>query len=106
MRTCWAFRSASEYTAIVVTPSRRAVRAIRHTISPRLAINSRRIIALCPIPISHAKHAEARGCRFLRTGQRERQPQDFARVERIDDPIVPKPRGGVVRMSLALELLA
>src|SRR6266852_4282542 len=36
--TCSAPRSASEYTATVRTPSRRAVRITRQAISPRLAI--------------------------------------------------------------------
>src|SRR5712664_4579824 len=36
--TWLALRSASEYTATVRTPSRRAVRITRHAISPRLAI--------------------------------------------------------------------
>ena len=36
--TCSASRSASEYTATVRMPSRRAVRATRQAISPRLAI--------------------------------------------------------------------
>src|SRR5437879_7225043 len=38
-RLTWlALRSASEYTATVRTPSRRAVRITRHAISPRFAI--------------------------------------------------------------------
>src|SRR5258705_9515379 len=38
-RLTWrALRSASEYTATVRIPSRRAVRITRHAISPRLAI--------------------------------------------------------------------
>src|SRR5215470_10758363 len=36
--TCSASTSASEYTATVRTPIRRAVRATRHEISPRFAI--------------------------------------------------------------------
>ena len=36
----------------------------------------------------------------------QRQAQHAARVERIDDAIVPEPRRGIVRMSLALVLLA
>src|SRR5437763_14810703 len=39
-RTCRASRSASEYTATVWIPSRRAVRMTRQAISPRLAISS------------------------------------------------------------------
>ena len=39
--TCGLSRSASEQTAIVAIPMRRAVRAIRTAISPRLAISSR-----------------------------------------------------------------
>ena len=39
-------------------------------------------------------------------GQGQRQSQDAARVERIDDAIIPEPRGRVVRMPLTLELLA
>src|SRR3989441_8783181 len=40
-RLTWlALRSASEYTATVRTPSRRAVRITRHAISPRLAIRT------------------------------------------------------------------
>src|SRR5690242_19410482 len=38
MRTCSAPSSASEYTATVESPMRRAVRMMRQAISPRLAI--------------------------------------------------------------------
>src|SRR6185295_5526573 len=55
---------------------------------------------------SHPEDAEAR----LRNGlfERQRQPQReaAARVDRIDDAIVPQPRGGVIRITLLLVLLA
>ncbi len=52
MRTCNASSSASEWTATVAIPMRRAVRMTRHAISPRLAIsileNTRAAPALAP----------------------------------------------------------
>src|SRR6185295_7624520 len=55
---------------------------------------------------SHPEDAEAR----LRYGllERQRQPQReaAARVDRVDDAIVPQPRGGVIRIALFFVLLA
>src|SRR5688572_4484104 len=55
---------------------------------------------------SHAEHAEARFLvgRVASRGQRE--PEHPARIGRIDDAVVPEARGGVVRVALALVLLA
>src|SRR5258708_13186741 len=85
---------------MVVSPRRRAVRAMRQTISPRLATSIRRIIG------SHPEHAEAGGSGFLGARQRECQSQNSAGVERVDDAVIPQPRRGVVRVSLPLELLS
>src|SRR3546814_2227718 len=52
-RTCCASASASEYTATVAMPSRRAVRITRHAISPRMAMrifSNMRVSALKPSP--------------------------------------------------------
>src|SRR5262249_14564863 len=55
---------------------------------------------------SHPEYAEAR---FLGRGlhrDREREPQHAARVRGIDHAVVPQARGGVVRVALALVLVA
>src|SRR5258708_4244349 len=74
---------------------------MRQTISPRLAMSKRRIMTA-----SHAEHAEARRIGFLSAGQSQGQSEDAPRVLRIDDAIIPQPCRGVIRMTLALELLA
>src|SRR6185437_7487760 len=106
-RTCRAEASASEYTAMVRMPMRRAVRKMRHAISPRLATRRLRIIfAVAMVRPSHAEEAEAR--LFLRRVAHggERESQNPPRFERIDHAIVPKARGSAVGMALALVLLA
>ena len=71
--------SASENTAMVRIPRRRAVRKMRQAISPRLA-TSRLLITAWHLRASHPKHAEARGscgC-VLRAGA-----SDSARTRRV-----------------------
>src|SRR5665213_1438360 len=99
-RTCRALASASEYTATLRMPSRRAVRSMRQAISPRLAI---RMVLNMRLP-SHAEHAEARlGNRYRKTcGQS--QAEAHAGIGRVDDAVVPEPCGGVVGMPLLLVL--
>src|SRR6476469_7229787 len=55
---------------------------------------------------SHTEDAEARLRDGLFERQREPQRETAARVDRIDDAIVPQPRGGVVRIALLLVLRA
>src|SRR5690348_11467042 len=56
--------------------------------------------------LSHAEDAERRlGDRRVERG-REAEREDAPRVERVDDPVVPEPRGGVVRAPLAVVGLA
>src|ERR1700738_3235772 len=97
--------SASENTAMVRTPNRRAVRKIRQAISPRLA--TRRLLITAPSDLAlHPEHAKVR--RLLRrvAHRRERQPQYAPRFDGIDHAIVPQPRRKIIGMSLALVLLA
>src|SRR5580658_1606637 len=113
MRSAWsasrvwrAVASASEYTATVRMPRRRAVRKIRQAISPRLATR-RLLIKAAPLFVAlHAEHAEAR--RLLRgvAYRRQAKAQHAPGVTWVDDPIVPQPRRGIIGMPLALVLLA
>src|SRR5690606_23106119 len=100
--TCRASASASEYTATVRRPMRRAVAAMRQAISPRLAIRS---VSNTGVSL-HSEHAKARvfdGC-VARRGQA--QPEHATRVGGLDDAVVPQARGGVVGMALVLVLVA
>src|SRR5690606_9395563 len=100
--TCRALRSASEYTATVRAPRRFAVRMTRQAISPRLAMRIRSNTASPPL---HPEHAEAGfpDRRVQRDGERQRQ--HVARLDRVDDAVVPEPRRGVERVALVLELV-
>src|SRR3712207_4064488 len=80
---------------------------IRHAISPRFAMSSEEIIPNPPRPPSHPEHAEARvlgnGCVQAR---RESETQHVARLDRIDDPVVPQPCGRIISIALILVALA
>src|SRR5215469_12074699 len=82
---------------------RRAVRKMRQAISPRLATSR---LLITRVSWLHAEHAKA--CRLLRrvAHHRERERQHAAGVGRVDDPVVPQPRRGIIRVPLALVLLA
>src|SRR5512133_2213687 len=100
MRTCSAPRSASEYTATVRRPSRRAVRMTRQAISPRLAIRM-----LSSMGVSHPEDAEG-GLAFIgstRCGC-QCQCQHVARIGRVDHAVVPESRAGVEGMPLRFVL--
>src|SRR5215510_2625604 len=56
--------------------------------------------------MSHAEDAEARLGYGLFEAERETQRETAARVDGIDDAVVPEPRGGVVRIALFFVLLA
>src|ERR1700716_3223415 len=104
-RTWRAPASASENTAMVRSPNRRAVRKMRQAISPRLA--TRRLSITAPsAPALHPEHAKVR--RLLRrvAHRRQRQSQYAPRFEGIDHAVVPQPRRRIIGMSLALVLLA
>src|SRR3979490_879666 len=104
-RTWRAPASASENTAMVRSPKRRAVRKMRQAISPRLA--TRRLSITAPSALAlHPEHAKV--CRLLRrvAHRRERQPQHAPRFDGVDHAIVPQPRRRIIGMSLALVLLA
>src|SRR5208283_1369771 len=88
-----------------VHPSRCAVRAMRQTISPRLA-TSRRFEDCCGIRRSHSKDAVLRCLSTLRLGQRQGESECAPRVDGIDDAIVPEARRGIKGLPLPLELLA
>ena len=59
-----------------------------------------------PSPASHAEDAELRRRDRRVERRRQRQAEHAARLRRIDDAVVPQPRGGVVRMALRLVLRA
>ena len=72
--------------------------------APRRSISSVVVVGSCAA--SHPEHAELRRLdrRVQRGGERQRQ---HARVSRrVDDAVVPQPRGGVVGVALRLVLLA
>src|ERR1700704_4530062 len=76
MRRAWsasmtwrALRSASEYTATVPTPSRRAVRITRHAISPRLAIRTLPNTSVFSPPPGRLALLEERGDALLAFGR-------------------------------------
>src|SRR5882762_1453608 len=77
---------------------------IRRAISPLLAI--RRLSNIGAIAL-HPEHAEARpfrnGC--IKAG-RKCQTEDIARLLRIYDPVIPKPRGGIIRIALGFVISA
>src|SRR5882762_1065921 len=61
---------------------------------------------ITPNPRSHSEHAEDRlGDRRVQC-RCETERENPARVERIDDAVVPEPRRGVVGVAFALVLLA
>src|ERR1700761_9771141 len=82
-------------------PSARSVRMTRTAISPRLATRTLRNTN----ESSHPEDAVANGGerRVARRGQR--QPEDPPRIRRVDHPVVPQPRGRVVRVALRLVLV-
>src|SRR5262245_6214126 len=105
-RTCNAPRSASEYTATVRSPRRRAVRITRQAISPRLAMR-RDVIILITNPWSHSEDA-VRLLALVRPAgrRRERQREHLPRVDGIDDTVVPQSRARIGRVPLRLVLRA
>src|ERR1700746_3383982 len=82
---------------------RLAVRKMRQAISPRLATSR---LLITRVPSLHAEDAE--GLRIVRRVARHRagERQCPARVPRIDDAVVPQTGGRIIRMPLALILLA
>src|SRR3977135_2329888 len=104
-RTWRAPASASENTAMVRSPRRRAVRKMRQAISPRLATRTW-LLTAPSVPAFPPQPAKVR--RLLRrvAHRRERQPQYAPRFDGIDHAIVPQPRRRIIGMSLALVLLA
>src|SRR5436305_616518 len=89
IRTWRALASASEKTATVAIPIRRAVLMTRHAISPRLAI--RILVNMVASPRSHPEHAELRRRNRRIQRRREREPEHAARLRRIDHAVVPQP---------------
>src|SRR5579872_2408615 len=81
---------------------------MRQAISPRLATRRLRIMFVMSLGTwrSHAEEPEARVCHGPVAHGSERKPQDPTRLERIDHSIIPEARGRVIRMPLALVLLA
>src|SRR5688572_7914031 len=55
---------------------------------------------------SHSEYAEAGFWNGLPQLDAQSQRQAHARVDRVDDTIVPEPRGGVIGIALRLVLLA
>src|SRR5580704_13164479 len=104
-RTWRAPASASEYTATVRMPRRRALRKMRQAISPRFATS--RLLINVPSPAAlHAEHTVRGALLGCVAHRRQRQRQDPSGIGGIDHAIVPQARRGVVGMSLALVLLA
>jgi hypothetical protein len=60
------------------------------------------------IPVhSHPEHPKAGRLLDRRVQRRrERQPQHIARLRRVDNPVVPQPRGGVIGIAFVLIFLA
>src|SRR5262249_62432369 len=87
---------------MVRIPSRRAVRNMRHAISPRLA--TRRLRITCPA--LHAEHAEAPGLERRVARRCQRQREYAPGITGVYHPVVPEPRRRIIRMALALVLLA
>src|SRR5271165_5717046 len=100
----------------MVLPRRLAVRRIRRAISPRLA-TSRDLIkgaaswgpADAPqrwsgiVPWSHPEETELRPIWDRRVqGGAEGEAQDVARLQRIDDAVIPESRRGVVGIAFVL----
>src|SRR5258706_8031419 len=75
---------------------------MRQAISPRLATSTQRNI----FAALHPEDAEA-GLDFRRIAHRSQRQTEYAPcLGRIDDAIVPQAGAGVIRMSLALKLVA
>src|SRR5687767_12948245 len=103
-RTKGASASASEYTATVAMPIRRHVRMTRSAISPRFAIRTLSM-ERTPATISMPEHAPARRpAERRRVRRRQRDRDDRPGVARIDDAVVPQPRGREVRIALLVDL--
>src|ERR1700733_8172097 len=101
-RTCSASRSASECTVATATPRCRQVRAMRHAISPRLAMSNLRITILPP----HSENAELRRREWPARSQVESQSHHSACFQRIDHIVDPQMAGEVVDAGESFELLA
>src|SRR6201987_4290818 len=82
-------------------PSARSVRMTRTAISPRLATRTLRNTN----ESSHPEDAVADGGERRVARRRQGQPEDPPLVRRVDHPVVPQPRGGVVRVALRLVLV-
>src|ERR1700760_3571780 len=117
MQTAWSAsrtngRCAStvECTATVRTPRRLAVRMMRRAISPRLAISTEDIMIVPLPPADVPLHPENAEARLRRNGAVQRrvkgEAEDIARLDRIDDAVVPETRAGVGGVPFALAGLA
>src|SRR3546814_1087428 len=126
-RTKGIAASTSECTAIARMPIAFAVRMIRRAISPRVAMRRDDIMTSTPPPpscgrspspcrgglcsaflsSSHPEQAEARvrGDRGIEAGGNG-EAEHVAGLDRVDDPVVPQPGGGVVRIAFVLVALA
>src|ERR1700731_133722 len=82
-------------------PSRRSVEKTRTAISPRFAT-----ITVSNMSSLHPKDAVGRLAEGSVRTRAQCQGQNGARVEGIDDAVVPEPRGGIVRVALGLVALA
>src|SRR5690606_16570653 len=99
--TCSAPASASEYTATVAMPMRRAVRITRQAISPRLAI---RIFLNMPPPGRSERNVPVlapRVVELLVLQHRQRAAHALARLVRHDDVVDETARAGHERVGEA-----
>src|SRR4051794_16765207 len=101
-RTWRASASASLCTVAARMPRRRNVRTTRTAISPRLATST---VENTSAPL-HPEDAVGDRAEGGVRARRQSQAEHVARLERVDDAVVPQPRRRVVGVPLPLVLLA
>src|SRR6185369_16928975 len=102
--------STASMTARAVSASRAFISFGRLSVSVATPFSTPVITVLAitdeVIVRSHPEDAELRRTDRLVHRRRERQPERHARIDGIEDAVVPQPRRGVVGMALALVLIA
>src|SRR5690349_4350357 len=85
-------------------PIARRVRITRTAISPRLATST--VSNILRVIASHPEDAVGHRLERRVRGDRERKSHHGSGVRRVDDAVVPQPRGRVVGVALMFVLLA